>query len=1171
VSKLICASAIDGAVRWVARAEAALSDAIEAKGESTAVGFGNTAYFLPIIYSLTEERVETLGDCRRILKRARALLPERPSEQTWLPYLGNTLDAGAAALFACEIIEACKYLVGPDPVEDIWLGAASDIVLRERGIEFVDGTAPGFAAITGAAPSSEIAVRIARELQEKSLYVFMAGSCNGRQFAEQLAEQGVQLGWETRLVPFGRDVSALVYALGFANRVALSFGGIQPGDYAANLEYNKDRVFAFVLAFGEVDAEKYAAAAGALNYGFPVIADTDIPQILPTGICTYEHVVSEVPHETMVEKALEVRGCKVRVSEVPVPVSFGPAFEGEHIRKADVRVEFGGNKTSAFEFLTSVELDDIDDGEIEIIGPDIDAVEEGTALPLGIWVEVAGRKMQSDFEPILERQIHHFLNGAAGIWHMGQRDIVWTRVSKEGFQKGLRLEHYGRILHAKLLGEYPALVDKVKVTLITEAEEVERRIDVARAVYDERNRRLETLTDESVDTFYSCLLCQSFAPNHVCIISPERLGLCGAYNWLDGRAAYEIDETGPNQPVAKGECLDAVKGVFQNVNDYVHTQSHGEIEEICTYSIMDRPMTSCGCFEVICGYVPECNGVMVVNREYEGDTPVGMSFSSLAGSVGGGQQTPGFMGCGKVFLTSQKFLLAEGGQRRLVWMPKELKELLGEDLRVCLERQGAAEVVDKIADETVAIDPQEIRTHMERCGHPALEMDDMGVHAQGEAARAETTDQEEPPPAGASTADAEEPEATGSALPADALEQLKATMVEELKQEIRASLKREIVGEIIGTLSEKFLGAANPAATGAPAATVDSESAAAVESSPPPAPPSPSARARLSEVETVPIDRDRCEMPIWTVTLGATPEQGGTRGKTWRIGGATAMPFHLWEGEMPNRPLVAMEVFDLVSEKYPAVLREIYAGVLDDPARMARSCVEESGADLISVRLEGTHPEKAGRSPEQAVEVVQSVLEAVDVPLIVTGHSHFDTVNQVMKAVAKACEGENLLLNWVERDNYRTVAGAALAYGHSIVAQSPIDVNIAKQLNILLTDIGAKREQIVIDPMAGAMGYGLEYSYSVMERIRISGLRGDEMLAGPMIVAPGAECARIKEWKAPESDFPAWGDLSRRAAAWELAGAISLLYAGADLLILYHPEAVAATKKAIDRLMDAVG
>jgi acetyl-CoA synthase len=284
MSKLICSSAIDGAVRWVARAEAKLGEAIEAKGEDSAVGFANTAYFLPIIYSLTEEKVETLVDCRRILKRAKALLPQRPSDDTWLPYLGSALDAGVATLFACEIIEACKCLVGPDPVEGIWLGAASDIVLRERGIEFVDGTAPGFAAITGAAPSNDIAVRIARELQEKNLYVLMAGSTDGRQFAEQLAEEGVQLGWETRLVPFGRDVSALVYALGFASRVALSFGGIQAGDYAANLKYNKDRVFAFVLAFGEVDAEKYSAAAGAINYGFPVIADTEIPQILPTGV-----------------------------------------------------------------------------------------------------------------------------------------------------------------------------------------------------------------------------------------------------------------------------------------------------------------------------------------------------------------------------------------------------------------------------------------------------------------------------------------------------------------------------------------------------------------------------------------------------------------------------------------------------------------------------------------------------------------------------------------------------------------------------------------------------------------------------------------------------------------------------------------------------------------------
>jgi acetyl-CoA synthase len=287
--------------------------------------------------------------------------------------------------------------------------------MRERGVEFVDGTAPGFAAVVGAAPDAATAVRIARQLQEKNLYVFMAGSVNGTSFAEQLHSQGVQLGWETRLVPFGKDVSACVYALGFANRAGLSFGGVAPGDFERNLRYNKNRIFAFVMALGEVTQEKYAAAAGAINYGFPTIADTDIPQILPTGVCTYEHVVSNVPLDAIVDRALEVRGCKIKLAKVPVPVSYGPAFEGERIRKNEVHAEFGGNLSTCFEFVTMTEMDAIEDGQIDLIGPDIDQVPEGTVMPLAIWCEVAGRKMQADFEPILERQIHHLVNGAEGI------------------------------------------------------------------------------------------------------------------------------------------------------------------------------------------------------------------------------------------------------------------------------------------------------------------------------------------------------------------------------------------------------------------------------------------------------------------------------------------------------------------------------------------------------------------------------------------------------------------------------------------------------------------------------------------------------------------------------------------------------------------------------------
>ena len=1154
MSKLICSSAIDGAAYWLMEADKILTEAIAQKGLDCPVSFPDTTYYLPVIYSFTGKKMQTLADLRAILDETKASLPIRPADSVWLPYLGSALDAGISGVFACEIIEACKYIIGPNPIDGIWLGAANDVIMRERGIEFVDGTAPGFAAITGAAPDNAMAVKIAKELQQKNLYVFMAGETNGKQFAEQLAEEGVQLGWETRLVPFGKDVSALVYALGFANRAAMSFGGVAPGDFENNLKYNKNRVFAFVIALGEVTAAKYAAAAGAINYGFPVISDTDIPEILPTGICTYEHVVANVPHDQIVEKALEVRGCKIKIVDVPVPVAYGPAFEGERIRKENTHVEFGGNKTIAFEFVTSMENDQINDGDIEIIGKDIDEVEPGTALPLGIWIEVSGRKMQPDFEPILERQVHHMVNGAEGIWHMGQRDIVWTRVSKDGFNKGLRLRHYGEIIHAKFLADYPAIVDKVKVTLITDEEEANKRLQVARKIYDERNRRLEAMTDESVDTFYSCLLCQSFAPNHVCVITPERLGLCGAYNWLDGKAAYEIDETGPNQPLIKGDCLDPVKGIWAGINEYVYANSHKTVEAFSAYSIMDRPMTSCGCFEAIVAYVPECNGVMVVNREFLGDTPVGMTFSTLAGSVGGGAQTPGFIGCGKVFLTSRKFMAAEGGFGRLVWMPKELKEQIRDDLSKRLDENGLNDFFDKIGDETIATSASDLRDYMEKIGHPALGMDDMTIYAESNDAPV-NSDASASATAQAEVVVVEEQKSVSAALSVSDIEDIK----NKLAEEIRLSVTQEVVGSIIDVLSQKFLGQT---------ITREAAPAAAVVA---PSVPHITAKERISAVKAIEIPKEKWDNKVWEVKLGNTKAEGGTRGKSYTVGGASCMPFHLWEGEMPNRPLIAMEVFDTVGEKYPEILREIYNDVLSDPAAMAKKCVEEYGADIISVRLDSTHPERGNRSAAESVEFVGSILKAVDVPLIITGHNHFDKNNEVMKAIAQAYEGENLLFNWVEQDNYRTIAGAAMAYGHTVVSQSPIDVNIGKQMNILLTNMDLKQEKIIMDPMTSSIGYGIEYTYSVMERIRLTGLGGDKMLCAPLIVSVGQECAKIKEYKADEAAFPLWGDLAKRAAMWELSTAVSLLYAGADILIMYHPEAVKTTKQTINRLMDKEG
>jgi acetyl-CoA decarbonylase/synthase complex subunit delta len=404
------------------------------------------------------------------------------------------------------------------------------------------------------------------------------------------------------------------------------------------------------------------------------------------------------------------------------------------------------------------------------------------------------------------------------------------------------------------------------------------------------------------------------------------------------------------------------------------------------------------------------------------------------------------------------------------------------------------------------------------------------------------------------------------------IEDLKESIIREVKR----SVTREIVDKIIGTLKRDVLGEAGaeePAASSKEAAPVARAAQAEAPQGDRPRASSNQETSRsaadaVKSISTFKIRREKCECPIWTVKLGATKSEGGTRGRTYSVGGSTCMPFHLWEGEMPNRPLLALEVFDAVSPKYPAVLRKAYAGLLEKPAEMARHCVEKCGADLISVRLDGTHPEKGDRSPEDAVKLIKGILRAVDVPLIVTGHNHYEKNNEVMKAIARECAGENLLLNWVEQDNYRTIAGAAVAYGHTVVAQSPIDVNISKQLNILLTNMDVAKERIVIDPLTGSMGYGIEYTYSVMERIRLTGLGGDAMLAGPMIVNPGFECAKVKESRADEADFPAWGQLGKRATLWEISTAMSLLYAGADVLVMYDPAALAEVKKAVMALMD---
>jgi acetyl-CoA synthase len=731
MSKIIASAAIRGAYKIIDNAEKKWQEAMDKWGAGEPVGFPNTAYYLPVIYGILGNKVEKLGDMEPVLKRCKSLLPPPVREKYPLPYLAPALDAGMATLFAEELIEAIRYLEQPDfytktedPTDDnIWLGAADDVILRKRGVEFVDGTAPGFAAIVGAAPTSKIAASIAQELQQKNLYVFMASEYNGKRFSEQLVEEGVQIGWPTRLVSFGPDISAAVFAMGFATRAAMSFGGVGPGDYRKILIYNKDRIFAFVLPMGFVTDEWYANAAGAISWGFPVIADTPIPEVLPTGICTYEHVVSNVPHDKLVSRAVEVRGLKVAVAEVPVPVAYGPAFEGERVRGEDIYLECGGGRTPMVEWVTSKRMDEVEDGRTEVIGPEIGDITPGSKLPMAIAVEVAGREMQEDFEPILERQIHHLLNYAQGLMHIGQRDIAWIRLAKQAVDKGFTLHHIGDILHAKLHQDFGRIFDKVQVKIYTEEGKVKEVEEKAREVYKIRDARIEGMTDEGVETYYSCTLCQSFAPSHVCTISPERTGLCGSYNWMDCKASFEINPTGPNQPVEKGECLDPKLGQWKGVNEFIYKASRQKIDHYNFYSIVYDPMTTCGCCECIAAVLPMCNGIMTVNREYTGETPCGMKFTTLAGTIGGGLSSPGFVGHSKYNVCQRKFIAGDGGIKRLVWMPKSLKEEIADRLKARAEEIGIPGLPDMIADETVGTTEEEILPFLEEKGHPALKMD----------------------------------------------------------------------------------------------------------------------------------------------------------------------------------------------------------------------------------------------------------------------------------------------------------------------------------------------------------------------------------------------------------------------------------------------------------------
>jgi acetyl-CoA synthase len=554
--------------------------------------------------------------------------------------------------------------------------------------------------------------KVVKDYQSKGIMTFMIGDV-----IEQCADEGVKMGLELRVIPLGHDVTAVIHVVTVAIRAALIFGNVQPGDLGGLLAYTKERVPAFVNTFGAIDSVVVSAGAGAIALGFPVIVDIDLGENQVPGA-----LESVLDHGETVKKSLELRNIKIKSKELPIPVAFAAAFEGEIIRKADMHNEFWSGKNPTAELVLMRNMDEVEDHKITIDGADLDG---GKEFALGTLVEVAGKKMQADFESVIERKIHAWFNYMEGVMHTGQRNQIRIRVSNDAYEKGLRLKDFAEVLYHMIMDEFDAVVDKCQVTLITDTAKVQKMLDeTAMPRYNFRDDRLASMTDEAVDRFYTCILCQSFAPAHCCVVTPERLGLCGAVSWLDAKATNELNPNGPCQPIMKTGCIDERTGRYETVNKAINDATHGAVENVTLYSILEDPMTSCGCFECICGIEPMSNGFIVVNREYKGMTPAGMTFGELASCTGGGVQTPGYMGHGRHFISSKKFIYAEGGIERIVWMPKELKDDVGERLnKTAKELYGIENFTDMIADETICEDCEALMDFLTEKNHPVLGME----------------------------------------------------------------------------------------------------------------------------------------------------------------------------------------------------------------------------------------------------------------------------------------------------------------------------------------------------------------------------------------------------------------------------------------------------------------
>ncbi len=579
-----------------------------------------------------------------------------------------------------------------------------DSEARSYAFKLISGAAPGLLIILGDDPLA--LERVLSKAQRLGFIVLVVSN----RFREVI-DGGLVIDGRRGLIRYVADnpIDGLVYSLGLAARLlSISTGSLDRDSLSKYLERRMHVGVAILSTSKSFDAILDAIS----DLGLHTVVLADIT-------CDKGRVVYVDRIDDIIPTICGKLGITILLEELPI--GFSSIYEGKSVRDRDVYVEFGSVKPY-FELVLSRKLEEVVDGRVEVIGPDIDSMPEGSIQPLGILVEVAGARMKREYEPIIERSIHRIVNYGEETWHVGQRDSGWIRITRKGFDKGFRLKHLGCMLYIGLKRLYGDIIDKIQVKIYTDESRVNEFLKIARSIYGERDRRLIGLSDEDVERYYICSICQSFLSNHVCVVTPERPGLCGTVTYMDAEIAYELKgEASGIRPVERGKPIDPSKGEWDGLDRAVSQITHGAVNRISLYSLVSYPTTSTLSFECISVFIPECNGIMVADYSYRGETPIGLPFASIAGMISGLQMS-GFLGHSRRWILSRKYFKADGGLKRIVWMPRSLKEALDREFKARCIEEGIPDLPEKIADEYTAKTLDELLEWLVKVRHPVLEL-----------------------------------------------------------------------------------------------------------------------------------------------------------------------------------------------------------------------------------------------------------------------------------------------------------------------------------------------------------------------------------------------------------------------------------------------------------------